>query len=1111
MTEREQLERAIAHTEAQRAALGDAVVDEALIGLRQQLNAMGGVDVQAPPGRPVSALSSERKHVTVVFSDLSGYTAMSEKLDPEEVTEIMSSIFGAVTRVIDELEGSIDKFIGDAVLAVFGVPKAHEDDAVRAIMAAQRIHQAVEAISPEVEARTGRPLTMHTGINSGLIVTGEMDVKTGKAGITGDTINLASRLEALSGTGEILVSPETRREAEYFFRFEDLGPKKVKGRTEPVRVYKVLSQREHPTPVGHLHGVRAELTGRRAELDELRGMMGQVKKGSRVVATICGDAGTGKSRLVEEFKAALGPDDVQWFEGRAYAYRQQTPYAPVIDLLMNVFRVEERDPPETVRWKLEAGLRGLVKDYAQSAAYIGSLFSLRYTEIEEVSPEFWKARLHEGVTAMVSGVRQKGLAVLCFEDLHWADPSSVELLRSLVARVGGPLLILCVYRPGFSLFAGPEEVSAGVSHHPIELHDLGAADADEMLRLLLKTERVPTELASFVREKAEGNPFYMEEVINALIDAEVLVEEGGTWKLSKPIRNAEIPSTVQGVLSARLDRLEQAVRRIVQEAAVIGREFLYEILKRITAYSEQLAGCLSELQRLDLIRLHQSQPDLEYVFKHALTQEVAYAGLLKKERRAIHERIGLVMEQAYRDRLPEFYEALAFHFQHGESQMKAVEYLTRSGEKSLKRYSIEESHGHYREAYLILSRIQDRSSEENTRLVDLIMQWALVYYYRGDFKGLTELLRIHETTAVSLNDRSRLGMFYAWLGFANYSREKTNYADELLRKALKIGEEIDDPRVVGYACTWLTFLNGDLGLFDEALRCAQRAMDIARSVKSEQYLFFKPLGGIVQVCFHTGDVREAQKSGEACLEIGKKYSNVRAMTMGHIGLGVSHLLRGDLAEATEAFNNAHDVSADRLYEQIANMLLGMCYVQNKQFERAESVLQEVMDFSGEYGCEWAGSATSLFMGIVLMSSGRMSAGFKMIESVREQYIQTDKQAYRALAEYILGKIYLQMVQKAEAISLPTMLKNIVFILRNYFFASDKAVRHLQTAIETARKIGAKSVLGMAYLDLGLLYRAKRKPSQAGQAISEAITIFERCGATHLLQQAREAQASLRLT
>jgi class 3 adenylate cyclase len=258
----------------------------------------------------------ERKHVTVLFSDLSGYTAMCERLDPEEVKEIMSRIFGDIAQVVSKYEGFVEKFIGDAVMALFGVPKAHEDDPVRAIRAAGEINDLVAALSPQLEEKIGKPLSMHSGINTGLVVTGEVNLEKGTHGVAGDTVNLAARLSSLARAGEILVGPDTHRQAEGHFTFEALEPTTVKGKTEPVQIYKALSPRELPVKIHRLHGLKADLIGRRVQMAQLQDAVDSLRKGRGSFIAICGDAGTGKSRLIEDFRTTLDLEEIQWREGQ---------------------------------------------------------------------------------------------------------------------------------------------------------------------------------------------------------------------------------------------------------------------------------------------------------------------------------------------------------------------------------------------------------------------------------------------------------------------------------------------------------------------------------------------------------------------------------------------------------------------------------------------------------------------------------------------------------------------------------------------------------------------------------------------------------------------------
>jgi class 3 adenylate cyclase len=566
-----------------------------------------------------SEAAGERKHVTVLFSDLSGYTTMSEKMDPEELKDVTSRIFGEISTIVGKYDGFIEKYAGDAVLALFGVPKAHEDDPIRAIKVAWEIHEIVDAISPEVENRVGQPLSMHSGINTGLVVTGEIDMGKGIHGVAGDTINLASRLSGIGKAGEILVGTDTYLQAGGYFNFEALGPIRIKGKTEPVEVHKVLSLKEKPSKIHRPLGLRAELIGRTMEMSQLGEAVEKLRKGERSIISVCGDAGTGKSRLVEEFKTNLDFNEIQWQEGHAHAYSQSVPFFPLIDLLNRSFQIEEKDPPKQIREKVESGLKDLLGEKKDIVPYIGGLFSLSYPEVDEVSPEFWQSHLYEAVQEILASIAQRAPTVICLEDLHWADPSTIELLRFILSEFKHPALFLCVYRPTFTLFKTHLPSNFEKIHREIRLHDLSSSDAKNMIGSLLKTDTIPSELVKFLNAKAEGNPFYLEEVINSLIESEKLVKDNGSWKLTQAISDIGIPSTIHGVIGGRLDRLEKETKRILQEASVIGRVFLYEILKRITDFNFTIDWCLNDLSRLDLIKTKSIQPELEYIFKHALT------------------------------------------------------------------------------------------------------------------------------------------------------------------------------------------------------------------------------------------------------------------------------------------------------------------------------------------------------------------------------------------------------------------------------------------------------------------------------------------------------------
>ncbi|MGD9045116.1 MAG: adenylate/guanylate cyclase domain-containing protein [Desulfobacterales bacterium] len=1060
------------------------------------------------PTTDTTFTAAERKHVTVLFSDLTGYTAMSEKLDPEEVKEITSQIFGDISKIIGKYDGFIEKYAGDAVMAIFGVPKAHEDDPIRAVKAAREIHELVDVISPDIEKRIGQPISMHSGINTGLVVTGEVDLERGRHGVAGDTINVASRLSSMAKPGEILMDADTCLQAEGHFVCDYLQETTVKGKANPIQVHKVLSQRGEPISIHRLSGLRADLVGRKAELNELSEAVENLHAGRGKIFSIIGDAGTGKSRLVEEFKATLDLNEIQWLEGHAYAYAHNIPYYPMIDLLNRVFQIKEGDSPANIRKKIESGLENL-RCKNDVVPYLGGLYSLNYPEIEEVSPEFWKSRLQESIMIILAALAKRSPTVFFLEDLHWADPSFAELMRHACLETRQPAIVLCAYRPTFNLFTSHQVSSIGKLYHEIKLQDLSLSDAQDMLESLLKTKRIPSDLKRYIQAKTEGNPFFLEELVNSLIESKMLVEDGGNWRLTKSISDADVSSSLHGIISGRIDRLEKETKRILQEASVIGRAFLYAILKKITELKNQIDLELSVLERLDLIRARAIKPDLEYMFKHAVTHEVVYNGLLKKERREIHEQIALVMEGLFHDRLPEFYETLAYHFERSNSIPKAVDYLMKSGEKSVKRYAVEESHQYHKQAYALLLDKLKRPEQDNTLIVDLLIQWAYVFYYRGDFNGLINLFTAHEDIADTLDNKAKKGMFNGWFGWGHFMAGATGTSKQYLLNALEIGQEAEDQNVIAYACTWLAWCYADMGLLKEAISFGQRALEIAKIIKYDHYLYFKPLAGMAYAYWAKGEWKEAIRVGKTLLDYGHKHSNIRSISMGHVAVGQGHLAAGDLSCAADSYQKAIEVAQDPVYGLWAKCWLWIPQLYLGEVKKAADIMQEIVKFSTSFGYGSIGILAYAGLGLITVMNGQMSNGVKMLEYAIASSIENKRVGLRAMFEHLLGKIYLQLLENKDPVSISLIAKNIGFLVKSVPFAHKKAEARLNNAIQIAKQNGFLNILAQAYLDLGLLYKAKKRTDKAEQCISEAIKIFEQCETDVYLKQASEALESLR--
>lgn len=1049
----------------------------------------------------------EKKHVTVLFSDLSGYTSLTENLDPEDVKEIMGRIFTEITKVVERYEGFIEKYVGDAVMVLFGAVKTHEDDPIRAIRAALEIHDAVKALDSVREKTKGKPLLMHSGINTGLVVIEGVDQQRGEHGALGDTINVAARLLQCAKADQIIIGAETRRQAEGFFLFEQMPPLMVKGKQAPLSAYRVLSAREEPHKVHRLSGVRSRMVGRDTEMSLLQEALSNLKQGQGSVISIIGDAGTGKSRLVEEFKAALDLNEIRWREGHAYPYAQNTPYSLLIDLFRKSIDVKENDSNDLLKQKLESRMRALISDREDLIPYVGSIFSISYPEIEQVSPEYWKARLREGIQLLLSRLSQTGPTIVCLEDLHWADPSTVEIIRSLLSSLSVSVLFICVYRPSFALL--PDKDMAGVgSIREVRLHDLSPTDTRGMLESLLQTDFVPEDLELYVREKAEGNPFYLEEIINMLLETEVLSKKDGGWVLFSKPGDDTIPSTIQGVIQARVDRLEKIGKRILQEASVIGREFTCAILKRMTSYEGDISIFITDFERLDFIRRTVQEQQGHYIFKHALIQEVVYGGLLKKERQAIHEKTSRIMEELYKDNLHVYYESLAYHFKNGNSIYKAVDYLRRSAEKNVDRYALHEANQYYREAFELLLNKTDRTRKDDMLLMETLLEWVVVYYHLAAYHHMYELLSRYEQFAVSLGDQLILGMFYVRIGSALSRMERCREAYSYLHKALAIGESTGNEKIKGYACTWLIIDCADLGLLDEALEVGKRVQGMDIFI-NDKYVFRLSTASLGYTHYFRGDAVKVHDAGNMLLEYGMKHDDMGSIVLGHTCHGIGYVVIGNFDSAIECFKKSIDAALEPIYSYTTKIMLGITYIANNRYREAEDVLNEIMAFNEQHSYGFVGTIAHGLMGVVMITRGELQKGVDIVKDIITSCAKTESWWRYASLNLLLGKFYLQIAQGGKSRGLSFLIKNLAFIIRTVPFSGRLAEEHLTITMKKAKEIGANNLLAQALLELGKLHRLKKRDNLAITHITEAIGLFRESGASVYQEQAEKLLAAVK--
>ena len=663
-----------------------------------------------------SALEGERKQVTVLCADTAGFVALARDLDPEVVHEVMDHCFRLLTAEVHRLEGTINQYTGDGVMALFGAPMAHEDSPRRAVHAALGMQRAIQDFGRELQAQRDVRLQMRIGLHTGLVVVGKIgdDLRMDYTAV-GDTTNLAARLQHLAEPGTVVISEATHRLVAGFFETRDLGEHAVKGYTEPVRVYEVLRTRGRRTrlEVAAERGLTPRV-GRDRELTMLLDLFQQAKAGHGQVVSITGEACIGKSRLVLECRRALAAagETVTWLEGQCLSFGQAMPYLPVVDQLRANFGIEESDGEPEIIAKVEDSMRrmGAIDAHIPAIRYLLAV-DPGDEALSAMEPAARRKQLVDAVLALSLRGAQLRPLVLVYEDLHWIDTSTEALLGTLLDAIAGvPLLLLLTYRVGYTPPFGSRSF-----HTTLTLQSLSAADTVAMASRILGTEHFPEELRTVLFAKAEGVPLFVEEVVKTLLDVGALRRDNGSYRVVQGLAEARVPDTVQGIIMARLDRLGEAGKRTVQLASVIGRQFLVRLLERITDLTGPLEGLLTELQTLELIYRQGLLPEPAYVFKHAMIQEVAYNSLLLRQRRELHRAVGAALEEIYPERLAEHYEELAHHFTQGEMWAKAMEYSTLAGDRAAATFANAEAKAHYARAVQAATRVAPSLSREPWR------------------------------------------------------------------------------------------------------------------------------------------------------------------------------------------------------------------------------------------------------------------------------------------------------------------------------------------------------------------------------------------------------------
>ena len=760
-----------------------------------------------------SSIEGERKIVTVMFADVANSTAMFENLDPEAVHEIMDGCFRLMMDEIHRYEGTINQFRGDGLMALFGAPIAHEDHAQRACHAGLAIQKALIPFRGKLANRHGIDFTMRIGLNSGPVVVGAIgdDLRMDYTA-QGDTANLAARMESSAEPGGVLVSDNTCRLVREFFEFTPLGKFHVKGRQEPVEAYALLRPTEVETRIAAsaAKGL-TRFVGREREIEALKEAFEKVQSGEGQVVGIVGEAGVGKSRLLLELRNSLAKGDHWYHEGRCLHYGGSMPYLPILDVLRSFIGVKEGEQEQVIKQKLNERILGIDETLRHVIPPFQELLSLKVDDHEfaGLEPKQKREKTFEAIRDLLIRGSQDRPLVLVVEDLHWIDKTTEEFLTYVIWWLPRTrILLLLLYRPEYTHQWGSKSYYSmiGVGH-------LSTSTSAELVAAILEGGDVVPELRDLILNRAAGNPLFMEELTHSLLQNGSIQKKDDRFVLARDVSSDQVPDTIQGIIAARMDRLEESLKRIMQVAAVIGREFAFRILETITEMREELKSGLVNLQGLEFIYEKSLFPDLEYIFRHALVQEVAYNSLLINRRKEIHEKIGKAIESLYPQRLEEFCEMLAYHYSKSGHVEKAARFLKLSGNKAMRNNSLWEAFQFFKDATGSLEQLPDNDQNKAGR-VELFLLLAAPIRMLGFPEGTLEVLQAGEALAKEICDKSAFAALHGTLGIY-YSIAGGNpemgrqYVEECLEDLEKI-EDVRSITPIGYDVCYSYFVQGEI-------------------------------------------------------------------------------------------------------------------------------------------------------------------------------------------------------------------------------------------------------------------------------------------------------------
>ena len=1023
-------------------------------------------------------MSGERRVVTILFCDVKGSTAAAEKLDPEDWTEIMNGAFEHLIAPVYRYEGTLARLMGDAVLAFFGAPIAHEDDPERAVLAGLEIVEGIEPYREQTRERWDLDFSVRVGINTGLVVVGEVgsDLRMEYTAM-GDVVNLAARMEQTAQPGTVQIAEETYRRVGPLFEFEGLGEIEVKGRQEPIQAHRVLAKKAHRGRLRGIHGLEAPLVGRGIEMDALEKSIEDLVNGQGGIHCLIGEAGLGKSRMIEEMRKSF-EDRGYWAESRGVSYETTRPYGQFQQHVEKLYGISQSDQSATILNKLADGVAELDHSASASQALEALLAVNDSLNGRELEGEALKRELFATNLRVWQLQADQLPTVLVFDDLHWADSASTELLSHLFRLTDAvPILFLCAFRPdrGAPSWRVKQVAETEFPHRykEIVLRPLDAGNSRELVDHLLAISELPPKLLAMIQEKAEGNPFFVEEVVRSLIDSGAVVREeaGSRWTAETDVDEIQIPDNLQSLLVSRIDRLEGEARRTLQLASVIGRSFYYRVLQSISQTANDLDGHLSVLQRVELILETARDPEREYAFRHALTQEAAYRSILRKERSSFHLQVGEALEKLFPERNSEFAPLLAHHFLQADDD-RGADYSVVAGDGAFHMYALEAAVRHYQNA------VGTTSSDS---LKHVYRRLGRSHELLGDFDEAVDVYRLMAKAGQARGD-SEMELVALTESASIYATPSPLHSQERARE-----------------------------LSDEAIAVAHRVQNHEAEARilwnrsnSEKF---------------AGEAELAVEYADRSLEVAEKYGLQEQLAFTLNDIAASLMVLGELEKAREALARSNE-----MWRELGNrpMLADNLQVQAAyaywvgEFEQVITLGQEAYQMARAIDNLWGQSSALIWLSLAYVDVGRFNQGLE----AQEECLRNSRQMGTLLPQLVVAPSLAltygslgEMKPAWESMKLAFSVDRDQF--RNwwpYVWACSARLHLLAGDLPAARKASDQSYIefkpvGSIHISDGVFMAdaeialAEGRPDHAMERLDELLKLAEQTGRRHDVPEA----------